>query len=52
MKAIIHASHRRFVFHEVCRGAAQCCISKRFRVPIELWMEVSATSSGREPASV
>lgn len=52
MKAIIHASHRRFVFHEVCRGVVQCCISKRFRVPIELWMEVSATSSGREPASV
>lgn len=33
MKAIMHASHRRFEFQEVERGGAQCWISKKFRVP-------------------
>lgn len=52
INAIIHASHRMLLDHV---GEIECAVRERirkFRVPIEFWIERRAIKSGMEPINV
>lgn len=48
----MHASHRMLLAHV---GGIECAVRERirkFRVPIEFWIEIRAIKSGMEPINV
>lgn len=52
INAIMHASHRILLAHV---GGIECAVRERirkFRVPIEFWIEIRAIKSGMEPINV
>ena len=48
----IQASHIKMLDQEVDSGWAECCRSRKFKVPAVFCRYISATNSGRDPASV